>query len=75
MIIFTDSDNRRWKVWVRAWYLDKIKNATQLKRFKQKAADERRAKGYDKWADEIEKQTIIRWSIDSGIFSKKVRIK
>ena len=73
-IKFTDSNGIKWEVWVRSWYQDKIKTAVQLKEFKQKAANEQRMKGRNSWADTIENQTIIRWSIDSGIFSKLKRM-
>lgn len=71
---FTDMDGIRWKVWVRGWYTHIITGARTLKAFKQKAANERRELGYENHALAIEKQTIMRWSKDSGIFSKSIRI-
>lgn len=73
-ITFTDTDGSKWRAWTRGWLQHQIRNATDLKAHKQKAADEQRAKGHEAWAKAIEQQTVIRWATDSGIFSKKKRI-
>ena len=73
-ITFTDTDGSKWKVWMRGWLQHQVRNATELKAHKQKAADERRAAGHEGHAETIERQTVVRWAIDSGVFSKKQRI-
>jgi hypothetical protein len=72
-ITFTDTDGSKWTAWVRGWLQHKIRNATQLRAHKQQAADERRAAGHEAHAQAIEKQTMMRWATDSGIFTKKQR--
>ena len=72
---FTDSDGRKWEVSVRRAYEDRITSGKKLFAAKQSAADDVRSRGHNGHADAIESQTIIRWAVDSGIFTWKRRLE
>jgi len=71
---FTDIDGSKWEAKVRARYTKTLRTSQDLLTAKQAHAIDAECRGHKAWAEAIRKQTIIRWAIDSGIFTWKRRI-